>query len=272
LLAVAGTNVFATGAAYGSSATFGALTVNFGTLRGEYFVRYDTNGNALAANTYGSVTSTPRAIVANAQGNAYVSGIFDRYAFFGSNELAAPAGIPSSVQADNNQFSQSFLAKFDASGSPLWARQAVSGNTVIFFGIALAPDGVWASGWGLSAQYPQSQSLMFGTNNIFSDPRFVSVGEGGSSTIIWYPSGVVAKITDGLLATPVNLLSPEISGTNFEFSFISTAGFTNAVQSRTNLLSGSWQPYTNFTGDGTLKTVIVPRNAPPVQFFRVTTQ
>ncbi len=122
------------------------------------------------------------------------------------------------------------------------------------------------------AVFPQFQYLTFGTNYIFSDARYVSGGAGGSTGVIWYPSGVFAKITDGTTATPVTILSPQINGTNFQFSFVSTAGFTNAVQSRTNLTSGSWQPYTNFTGDGTLKTVLVPRNAPPVQFFRVTTQ
>ena len=56
----------------------------------------------------------------------------------------------------------------------------------------------------------------------------------------------------------INLLIPHTAGTNFQFQFLSQVGFTHAVQYRTNLISGSWQSYTNFTGDGTLKTVSVP--------------
>src|SRR6202020_2617610 len=74
-LAVFGTNLFATGVAYGSRASFGNLTVNFPDLRDQYFARMDTNGNAYVATSYGSVTTSPIAAVANASG-VYVDGDF----------------------------------------------------------------------------------------------------------------------------------------------------------------------------------------------------
>ena len=56
----------------------------------------------------------------------------------------------------------------------------------------------------------------------------------------------------------VNLLTPNSAGTNFQFQFFSQFGFTHAIQFRTNLVSGTWQTYTNITGDGTLKTIPIP--------------
>ena len=75
--------------------------------------------------------------------------------------------------------------------------------------------------------------------------------------------------------TRVTLLSPHVAGGNFQFTFQSQAGFTNAVQYRTNLTAGSWQTCTNILGDGTSKTVPVPMSlfSPSKQgFLRVSTQ
>ena len=77
------------------------------------------------------------------------------------------------------------------------------------------------------------------------------------------------------LPAPVNLLNPQASGTNFQFSFRSQAGFTNAVLYRTNLTLGSWQTYSNILGDGTLKMIALPFSlfSPSAQgFIRVSTQ
>jgi len=56
----------------------------------------------------------------------------------------------------------------------------------------------------------------------------------------------------------VNLSMPQTDGINFQFQFLSQLGFTHDVQYATNLISGSWQSYTNVTGDGTLKTISIP--------------
>ncbi len=274
-LAVSGTNVFLTGVAYDASASFGAITVNFGDLRGQYFARYDTNGNAQVATHYGSVTTTPNAAVADASGNVYVSGTFDTFSIFGNHMIAAPVA----TRPFNGIFSQAFLAKMDRNGNPLWAREAVASTfgTVNFLGIALATDGVWASGWCLSGYYPETVPVVFGTNNVISSGRAVYGGPGGSLNFIWYPAGVLAKITDSASAAlPVTLLNPQTAGSNFQFQFLSQAGLSHAVQYRTNLVAGSgWQTYSTVTGDGTLKTIPIPLSvfSPSRQgFVRVATQ
>ena len=273
-LAVSGTNVFLTGAAYDSSAIFGAITVNFGDMRGQYLARYDTNGNVQVATTYGSLTTTPIAAVADANGNVYVSGDFDTFSWFGKNLLATPVA----ARPYDGFFSQAFLAKFDLNGNPLWARSAVVSTygTVNFYGLALAADGVWASGWCHSGYYPEIVPVVFGTNNVYSDPLWVSGGAGGSTTIIWYPAGVLAKVTDSAAPPlPVTLLNPQGDGTNFQFSFLSQFAFTHAILYRTNLAVGNWQIYSNVTGDGTSKNIPIPLSifgSSPQGFIRVSTQ
>jgi hypothetical protein len=53
-------------------------------------------------------------------------------------------------------------------------------------------------------------------------------------------------ITDTDQFAPVTLLNPAIVGTNFQFSFISTASHTDYVQYSTNLANTTWLNYTNF--------------------------
>ena len=273
-LAVSGTNVFLTGVAYDSTATFGAITVNFGDLRGQYFARYDMNGNAQVATTYGSITTSPNTAVADANGNVYVSGNFDTYSFFGNDIIATPVA----TRLYKGSFSQAFLAKFDRNGNPLWARDAVVSTygTVNFLGLALATDGVWASGWTKSGYYPEVLPTLFGTNSVFSDALFIHGGAGGSTSIIWYPGGVLAKITDGAAAAqPVTLINPANSGANFQFQFQSQSGFNHSILYRTNLAVGTWQTNSTVIGDGTVKIISLPFslfNPSKQGFIRVSTQ
>jgi len=77
------------------------------------------------------------------------------------------------------------------------------------------------------------------------------------------------------LPTKVNLLASLTSGTNFQFQFLTHPGSIHAIQFRTNLVSGSWQPYTNVIGDGTLKTISIPLSifgSSGQGFVRVSTQ
>jgi len=257
LVAVSGTNIFVTGTSYGNTAVFGAFTVNIPGGTGQYFARYDTNGNAQLATSFGSRFTWPWASVADATGNVYVGAEFDNYAIFGSKIIAAP--FYETVQfvgsIENRIPGQAFVAKFDRDGNPLWARQAQSPSRYLNLrDIILAPDGVWASGFF-------NPIGIFGTNVIY----------GGLSP--YHRSGYLAKITDGMsIALPVTLLNPQYPGSTFQFQFLSQAGKTNIVQSRTNLTTGTWLDRTNILGDGNTKTVVLPVSSAPTEFFRISTQ
>ena len=93
-------------------------------------------------------------------------------------------------------------------------------------------------------------------------------------TIVYHPDGYLGEISQST-ALPVTLVNPLAGGGNFQLSFVSQSGFMHTIFYRTNLISGSWQTYSNFAGDGTLKTIPVPQSlfSPAKQgFIRVSTQ
>ena len=74
---------------------------------------------------------------------------------------------------------------------------------------------------------------------------------------------------------PVSLAGPQTTGSDFQFTFQSGLHFNYAIEYTTNLASGNWQTWSNFTGDGNLKTCPVPFSvfSPAKQgFIRVSTQ
>jgi hypothetical protein len=260
LLAVSGSNVFIMGTAFGSNATFGPFTVSFPGGAGQYFARYNTNGTPQLAVGFGSPTTIPWTTLADSSGNVYVGGDFDTYSVFGSNLIAAPH----QDSIGNGYSSQGFLAKFDANGNPLWARLAQSQNNYVNVrGLTLANDGVWGCGLFKS---PTS----FGTNTIFSASSCV-----GSPTcfLTYHVSGFLAKITDATVVSnpAITLVNPQVSGVNFQFQFLSQTGKTHLVLSRTNIVLGNWVTNSTISGDGTIKTVSVPKASPKETYFRVFT-
>lgn len=270
LVAVAGTNVFIAGNAWGSNAVFGPFTVNFPNSEGQYFARYDTAGNAQLATAFGSPYTWLWTIKANAAGNAvYIGGDFDTYSVFGNNVIAAPFydTIQSVDGIENRIPGQTFVAKFDREGNPLWARPAQSSSSYVNSrDIALAPDGVWSCGFF-------NPTATFGTNTVYGG---ITVSGFPFGTIEYHSSGYLAKITDGVAtALPVTLLNPANNGANFQFQFLSQSGFTHSILYRTNLSIGNWKTNSTVTGNGTLTNISLPLSlfSPANQgYLRVTTQ
>jgi hypothetical protein len=272
LIAVSGTDVFLTGTAYRSPATFGGLSVAWTGGAGQYFARYDTNGDAQVATAYGGATTMPWASAANASG-VYVTGDFDDYTEFGDLFITALATAPSYL--GTNYFTQSFVAKFDRDGNPLWALNGVSPVLANFRGLATTADGVWASGFtdATTGANDNIVPTLFGTNQVISD--FVLEGEPVGS-LVFTRGGVMAKITETTAAASPALLNPLVNGANFQFQFLSQNGFAHTVLYGTNLVTGSvWQTWTNISGDGTLKTITIPFSIfspSPQGFVRLSTQ
>jgi hypothetical protein len=254
-IAVSGSNVFLAGTAYGSSAAFGSFTVPITDGRGQYFARYDTNGNAQLATGFGSPTTQPQAAAADADGNVYVAGSFDTYSFFGNEILAAPR----IATLGNGFYSQGFAAKFDRDGTPQWARMAESTNLTFeitdlanFYGVALAPNGVWVCGFGSGAVY-------FGTNLVNSAGKLFVIGT--SLFAQEFNSGMLGTIAEMEPPAPVTLLNPAASGANFQFQFLSQAGYTHDILCQTNPAAAQWLTNSSVAGDGTVKTISVPLSA-----------
>ncbi len=263
-VSVSGTNLFLVGNGFGSNAVFGAFSVNWSAPNGQYLARYDTNGSAYLAATFGGAGITPWVSKADGTGNVYVAGDYDGYATFGNRTIGGPH-----LDTIGNGFaSQAFLAKFDRNGSNLWVRTALSTNKLVNLrDIDLDSGGVWACGF-------VNESAQFGTNTAFGS--FLCLG-----FPICFPQyltgGYLARITEtaGNLPPAVTLLNPQISGANFQCSFNSQAGFSHLVLYHTNLASGPWLTNSTIVGDGTLKTISIPLTAfGPAQqgFVRIWTQ
>jgi hypothetical protein len=125
-------NVYVTGNFNSAQITFDttALANNGGW---DIFVtKYDTNGNVLWAKSSGSVNDEKgQSIAVNAAGDAFITGQFcSPSVSIGSAVLTNPGGTVG--------YGDFFIAKYDASGNPVWAKSAGGeGN-------------FWDSGYGIS--------------------------------------------------------------------------------------------------------------------------
>ncbi len=116
------------------------------------------------------------------------------------------------------------------------------------------------------AQYTNTYGYTNGTVLLGYNDVFASLGS--TNNFVIFDNVTVAPI----VFTPVNLLSPQVAGNNFTFSFGTDAYESYTVQWTTNLAAGNWTTLTNFYGNGATntQTVPLPPNNFPAQYFRVT--
>ncbi|MDH3589388.1 MAG: SBBP repeat-containing protein [Gammaproteobacteria bacterium] len=143
------------------SATFGASEPNETTLTvapngGMFIARYDSSGALMWAEQAGGVTgsATGTGIAVDVSGNSYVGGEFSGSATFGITVLTSAGS------------EDIFIAKYDGSGTPLWAEQA--GGTSADLGRGIGVDG---SGNGYVTGF-------FGGTATFDATNLTSDGEG----------------------------------------------------------------------------------------------
>ena len=79
-----------------------------------------------------------------------------------------------------------------------------------------------------------------------------------------------SKFAVGLVSGGV-LLSPQLTEGGLRFGFQTQTGHAHALEARTNLTVGTWQPVTNFPGDGSVWQFTFPVTNSPWWFFRART-
>lgn len=95
-----------------------------------FLAKYDVNGNYVwAKNISGIDTKKLGAMVADNAGNTYLTGSFKASCTFGTTTLTAP------------EYDDIFVAKYDASGNNLWAKQFSGGGTFNDGGTDIVVDG-----------------------------------------------------------------------------------------------------------------------------------
>jgi hypothetical protein len=79
-------------------------------------------------------------------------------------------------------------------------------------------------------------------------------------------AGVYLTVTS---AVPAQVTGAHVSGTNFVFGFGTVSNQSYTVQSNPDLTTTNWTFYTNLTGDGSVRQIVVPATTASAGFFRV---
>jgi hypothetical protein len=106
--------------------------------------------------------------------------------------------------------------------------------------------------------------------------QFAPVAQGSYSKVITFVSNG-GNSTNPLLGVAVltlspTILSPELSGTNFVFSFQTISGRTYLVEYMNALGGTNWLILQTNIGDGNIQSVVTPASAPPQRFYRLSLQ
>jgi hypothetical protein len=127
-------NIYLTGYFYNDTLIFGTSTLANGYDNDDVFLtKLDNSGNVIWANSAGGTdNSLANSVASDASGNAYVAGGFycDTLAF-GSYTLIN----------DNGGYEDIFLAKYDSSGSVIWAKSEGGTNDDVAYSVAADVSG-----------------------------------------------------------------------------------------------------------------------------------
>ncbi|MEK7780153.1 MAG: immunoglobulin domain-containing protein [Verrucomicrobiota bacterium] len=123
----------------------------------------------------------------------------------------------------------------------------------------------WLLNDTIIAQYTNLYAYTNGNILIGYNDNFNSTGD--SNNFVVFDNIRVETV----VVAPVRLLTPELVGSDFRFSFATEPYESYTVQSATNLTTPIWNNYTNLMGDGLTNPVSVPLlpGGSSQQYFRV---
>jgi hypothetical protein len=173
-------NAYATGIYENNVIVFGNDTVSNTAFYSAYIVKYSPSGQVLwARGPGGGDYNEGLSVAADAAGNVYLAGAVDTAIIFGTDTLAT-----------SDEAANIFVAKYNASGTPVWAISVGGADNT-------GPNSINtdASGNIYLTGYIDSGSVAFGTNTLFNNNT-------GSQNLF------VAKLGNNcILAAPVISLS-----------------------------------------------------------------
>jgi hypothetical protein len=156
-------NVCITGGFNSPSVIFGADTLTSNISYDIFLVKYDLNGNELWAKSTGGLNHDyGRSLVTDLNGNIYMTGTFFSPSLtFGASLLTSNGG------------SDAYLAKYDAAGNALWAKNAGGFSDDYGYGSCISPNGViFITGSFDSIMTINSITLTVPSNS--PDPMFIA--------------------------------------------------------------------------------------------------
>src|SRR5581483_4553530 len=134
-------NSYVTGFFYSTNATFGGVTITNAGQSGIFVAKLDSAGNVLWATQAGGLSfDSGLAIAVDASGGSYVAGNF-------FSQTAAFGGITLTNSGENDIF----VAKYDTSGNPVWAKSVKGLSDDFPYGIAVdASSNTYVAGYFIS--------------------------------------------------------------------------------------------------------------------------
>jgi uncharacterized delta-60 repeat protein len=181
-----GGNVFVAGTFYGSSITFGNITLTrtpngfFDT----YIVKFDSTGNTIwAKSATGDEWSTPYSLAADNAGNIYMAGEF------WSTSMNFSGTILDNANPWN--YVDMFLVKYNSAGNVVWAKRAESYSFATYTnGVAVDNTGnIYVTG-SFKGDYNYRDSLKFGNFTLYNHsggdaPNYFIVKYDPSGNVLW---------------------------------------------------------------------------------------
>jgi hypothetical protein len=121
-------NSYVTGFFYSSNAVFGAITLTNSGQNNVFLAKYDSAGNVLWARQAGGASfDMGFAVAADSTGNSFITGAF----------FSTQASFGGAVTLTNSGENDVFVAKYDPSGTALWARQVKGPSDDFGYGVAV---------------------------------------------------------------------------------------------------------------------------------------
>ena len=180
-------NVYVVGSSNSATLTFGTTALTLHGYDDVFLVKYDASGNVLwAKGPGGSGNDIGESISVDPSGNVYITGYYTSATMvIGTTTLTNTSGAASS--SGTNDF---FIAKYDASGNPLWAKTA--GGTANEAGLGIATD---ASGNAYVTGNYASSSITFGTTSFTNGGGidYFIVKYNSAGTVVWGKSATGAS-------------------------------------------------------------------------------
>lgn len=219
-------NVFVAGCFYSPTMIVGTDTLVDNSADDDIFLaKYDANGNPLWARRAGAA-GEDRAHCVTTDGNGDVA--------IGGRFNSPSITIGTSVLVNNNGLYDLFLAKYDASGNPLWAKSFGGNNNESAYGITSQSGHLFLTG-----EF-DSPSIVFGTSTLISNgigDIFLTAFDGGGNTL-WAKNtgGTSLECGNGVAIDAVGSLyvagyfySPTVTfGTTTLVNAVNTAATTDA--------------------------------------------
>lgn len=150
---------FGTSSSVGNIATAGAYHQTFNIYGNMFLVKFNESGQRLWGTYINSSYPNPRKVEVDNSGNIYLAGITGS-----GDNLATPGAHQTIFGGDYND---AFLAKFSASGFPIWATLYGGEGNDILNGFAIDEDGLYLAGY-------TSSHTQIATPGAFQDATVVS--------------------------------------------------------------------------------------------------